>query len=176
MAILVLRLGHRKERDKRVTTHVCLAARALGADGVILSGERDDKIIATVKKVAENWGGKFSVKYEGNRKRAITAAKKKGFAVAHLTMYGERLQDVAARLRKKRKLLVVVGAEKVPSDVYSLADFNVAVGSQPHSEVAALAITLHEIFGGRELSKRFPGARLRIVPQQNGKKVLRRGK
>ena len=50
MPVLVLRLGHRKERDKRVTTHVCLTARALGADGVILSGERDDKIIATVKR------------------------------------------------------------------------------------------------------------------------------
>ena len=173
---MVLRLGHRKERDKRVTTHVCLTARALGADGVILSGERDDKIIATVKKVAENWGGKFSVKYEGNWKRAILGAKKKRFAVAHLTMYGERLQDVVKGLRKKRNLLVVVGAEKVPSDVYSLADFNVAVGSQPHSEVAALAVFLNDISGGRWQARKFPGARLRIVPQARGKKVLRRGK
>ncbi|TFG70124.1 MAG: tRNA (cytidine(56)-2'-O)-methyltransferase, partial [Methanomassiliicoccus sp.] len=29
--IVVLRLGHRPERDQRVTTHVALTARALGA-------------------------------------------------------------------------------------------------------------------------------------------------
>ncbi|MCG7848715.1 MAG: tRNA (cytidine(56)-2'-O)-methyltransferase, partial [ANME-2 cluster archaeon] len=33
MNIVVLRLGHRPERDQRVTTHVGLTARALGASG-----------------------------------------------------------------------------------------------------------------------------------------------
>jgi tRNA (cytidine56-2'-O)-methyltransferase len=32
MRVKVLRLGHRKKRDVRLTTHICLAARALGAD------------------------------------------------------------------------------------------------------------------------------------------------
>lgn len=46
--IAVLRLGHRKKRDARVTTHVCLAARAFGASKIILSGEKDEK---TYKKM-----------------------------------------------------------------------------------------------------------------------------
>ena len=40
--ITVLRLDHRLGRDTRITTHVCLTARAFGADKVILSGERDN--------------------------------------------------------------------------------------------------------------------------------------
>ncbi|HJW97957.1 MAG TPA: tRNA (cytidine(56)-2'-O)-methyltransferase, partial [Candidatus Bathyarchaeia archaeon] len=35
--IVVLRWGHRPQRDARLTTHVALAARALGANGLVLS-------------------------------------------------------------------------------------------------------------------------------------------
>ena len=34
--VAVLRLGHRPGRDNRMTTHVGLTARALGADRVII--------------------------------------------------------------------------------------------------------------------------------------------
>ena len=37
--ISVLRLGHRIERDKRITSHLGLTARAFGADEIILSGD-----------------------------------------------------------------------------------------------------------------------------------------
>ncbi len=172
--IVILRLGHRKNRDKRVTTHVFLAARALGARGGILSGERDDAVLESVRKVAEKWGGRFSIRYEGSLRKAVRWAKKNGFAVVHLTMYGERIQEKIAAVRKRRKVLVVVGAEKVPAEVYGLADFNIAVTSQPHSEVAALAVFLHEYFGGRELGTRFPGARIAISPSEKGKTVRKR--
>ena len=33
----VLRLGHRRERDKRITSHLGLTARAFGADEVFLA-------------------------------------------------------------------------------------------------------------------------------------------
>jgi tRNA (cytidine56-2'-O)-methyltransferase len=69
-------------------------------------------------------------------------------------------------------LLVIVGGEKVPPEAYRLADWNVAVTNQPHSEVAALAVFLHEYFQGRELRKRFERARRRIVPQARGKKIV----
>jgi len=72
-------------------------------------------------------------------------------------------------------LLVVVGAEKVPGELFELADFNVAVGNQPHSEVAALAVFLDRLFGGEELRREFPGARRRIVPSERGKRVLELG-
>ena len=71
-------------------------------------------------------------------------------------------------------MLIVVGGMKVPGEVYDLADWNVAVTSQPHSEVSALAVFLHELFGGRELGAVFGDARLRIVPQTRGKSVEER--
>jgi tRNA (cytidine56-2'-O)-methyltransferase len=63
---------------------------------------------------------------------------------------------------------------KVPGEVYDIADWNVAMTSQPHSEVSALAVFLHELFGGRELGAVFSDARLRIVPQTRGKSVEER--
>jgi tRNA (cytidine56-2'-O)-methyltransferase len=172
--IIILRLGHRKSRDKRVTTHVFLAARALGARGGILCGERDDAVLESVRKVSAKWGGKFSVSYAASWRKAVASAKRRSFCVVHLTMYGMRLQERIGEARKKGKLLVIVGAEKVPAEVYGLADLNIAVTSQPHSEVAALAVFLHEYFGGRELGKRFPGARIAISPSEKGKSVRKK--
>ncbi|HKM49849.1 MAG TPA: tRNA (cytidine(56)-2'-O)-methyltransferase, partial [Candidatus Bathyarchaeia archaeon] len=34
-------MGHRIHRDHRVTTHVCLTARALGANGVYVADTHD---------------------------------------------------------------------------------------------------------------------------------------
>ena len=75
-------------------------------------------------------------------------------------------------LRVGKDFLIVVGAEKVPRDVYELAHYNVAVGNQPHSEVAALAVFLDRLLDGKGLRKEFEGAKLRIVPQEKGKKVI----
>ena len=36
MKIYVLRLDHRRRRDARITTHVCLTARAFGASKIII--------------------------------------------------------------------------------------------------------------------------------------------
>jgi len=92
----------------------------------------------------------------------------------HLTMYGVHVDEVIEQLRSLgRDLLVIVGAEKVPRVFYELADFNVAIGHQPHSEVAALAVFLDRLFGGRELRLICPDAKLYIVPQQRGKRVVR---
>ena len=67
--------------------------------------------------------------------------------------------------------LLAVGGPKVPGDVYKLADYNVAVTSQPHSEIAALAITIHDLQKGEELKKVFGDYKLRIVPSATGKRV-----
>ncbi|MEM0258129.1 MAG: tRNA (cytidine(56)-2'-O)-methyltransferase, partial [Thermofilum sp.] len=72
-----------------------------------------------------------------------------------------------------RDVLVVVGGKKVPREVYELADFNVAIGNQPHSEVAALAIFLDRLFEGRELVREFKGAKLKIIPSARGKRVVK---
>jgi tRNA (cytidine56-2'-O)-methyltransferase len=167
--IAVLRLGHRPLRDKRITTHVCLVARAFGADKVILTA-RDDALVRTVRGVVKRFGGSFELEVQERPHRSIVQEwRKRGARVAHLTMYGEPYGEVLPRLRGAADLLLVVGAEKVPGDLYQLADVNVAVGNQPHSEVAALAILLHAL-EPRALARPLDGE-LRIRPSARGKRV-----
>lgn len=176
MKVYVLRLGHRVLRDKRVTTHVGLTARAFGADGIIISGDRDESVLESLRRTVEVWGGPFEVRYRKDWLRLIEKLRSEGWKVVHLTMYGLPLPEVIREIRRDRSnKLVVVGAEKVPSIVYRLADWNVSVTNQPHSEVSALALFLDRLFEGREFHKEFTSARLKVIPQRRGKKVLKLG-
>ena len=56
----VLRIGHRPERDKRITTHVALTSRAFGASKMYLS-RSDSRVIKTVKSVVSKFGGDFEI-------------------------------------------------------------------------------------------------------------------
>ena len=173
--VVVLRLGHRPSRDKRVTTHVGLVARAFGASGIVIAGVRDESVVRSLLKVRELWGCRdFSVEDGVDPIEYVERWKMNGGAVVHLTMYGVHVDDVIEQIRSLNKdLLVIVGAERVPRVFYELADFNVAIGHQPHSEVAALALFLDRLFGGRELRLICSDAKLYIVPQQRGKRVVR---
>jgi tRNA (cytidine56-2'-O)-methyltransferase len=171
MNISVLRIGHRLVRDDRVTTHVALVARAFGADTIYMTGILDRSINDTIAKASQRWGGRFRVEVVQDWKSLVRAWKKEGGKVAHLTMYGINIDDVTERLRKESKILVIVGAEKVPQEVYSLADYNIAIGNQPHSEISALAIFLDRIFTGKQFKSMFPNANLKIVPTEKGKRV-----
>jgi tRNA (cytidine56-2'-O)-methyltransferase len=175
--IVVLRWGHRPQRDARLTTHVALVARALGASGFLLSDTVDEKIRETVEKVTRNWGGKFFFEMGTPWKSAVRDWKAKGGIVVHLTVYGENIQtsNVLDRIKNLRKdVLVMVGSQKVPKDFFSndVSDFNVSIGSQPHSECAALAIFLDRFFEGKELVKEFKKAKIKVVPQERGKKTI----
>ena len=173
--IYVLRLGHRIYRDLRVSTHCALVAYALGASGIFFSGDRDNGLIDEVKKVVNRWGGSFVVEHDANWRGRIADFRASGGFIIHSTMYGINLPDAIGRIRdtfRERDLLQVVGSQKVPSEVYQLADANVAVTNLPHSEVASIAIMLDWIFEGRELSRQIEGARMRIIPQERGKKVV----
>jgi len=169
MKIWVLRLGHRKVRDQRITSHCGLVARAFGADGITYSGERDKNLEKSIRKVVENWGGSFEIKYEKNWRKLIKNWKGK---IAHLTMYGLPIQDKINEIREcKKDLLIIVGSEKVPGEVYDLSDWNVAFTNQPHSEVSALAVFLGEFFKWK-LKNKFEKGKIKIVPQQKGKKII----
>jgi tRNA (cytidine56-2'-O)-methyltransferase len=165
--ITILRLGHRSDRDKRVTTHVGLVARAFGADELLIS-TKDDGTVSTLEDVAERFGGEFRVR-SGVKWRAVLK-NWKGVKV-HLTMYGEHMDDVLEKIPKKDDVIIIVGAEKVPGEVYGLADFNVAVGNQPHSEVAALAVFLDRYLKGEGLRREFNG-KIKVFPTKRGKKVV----
>jgi len=174
--IVVLRWGHRPQRDARLTSHVALTARALCASGFILSDVEDPSIEETVRKVTNRWGGTFHFEMGTPWKKAVHDWKAKGGAVIHLTVYGENIQtsDVLNRIKSLNKnVLVIVGSQKVPSDFYSseVSDFNVSIGNQPHSECAALAVFLDRFFTGEELAKNFDEAKMRIVPRARGKEI-----
>ena len=143
-----------------------------------------------MKRICENWGGRtqggeFSIRYEKNYLRYLKAQKKAGFAVVHLTMYGIPIADALEKIKQNEKLVIVVGSEQVPREVYELADFNIAITNQPHSEVAALAITLDRLVDGKELEAGTGGGtaagafdfggKLRIIPSERGKRVVKSG-
>jgi tRNA (cytidine56-2'-O)-methyltransferase len=162
----VLRLGHRPGRDPRLSTHVALAARALGAQRMWLHPP-DAELAKRVAAVSGRWGGGFEVVGCPDWRSVVRAFD--GESV-HLTMYGEPLDRVAPKLRRSKRLLVIVGGAKVPSAVYQLATYNVAVGHQPHSEVAALALLLDRVLGLPGPGA-WPGARHEILPCPRGKRV-----
>jgi len=174
--VFVLRWGHRY-RDQRLTTHIALTARALGASGLILTDVEDGKIRQTIEEVIRQWGGIFSFQMGMPWKQVVTEWKRHGGIVVHLTAYGENIQtsDVIDRIETTRKdILVIVGSQKVPKEFFSkkVSDFNVAVGNQPHSECSSLAVFLDRFFRGQELLKEFAGAKVRIVPQVRGKRMI----
>lgn len=164
--ITVLRLGHRPLRDRRMTTHIALVARALGARSVVVT-EKHPKLERAVEEVTRKFGGDFSVQIEPHWKSFVRQWEG---PVVHLTMYGEPLEKTVGRI-PKRDVLVIVGAEKVPPEVYQLADFNVSVTNQPHSEVGALAILLDRMTEAGWTRLNFEG-RMRIIPLGNGKIVI----
>ncbi|MEM4726173.1 MAG: tRNA (cytidine(56)-2'-O)-methyltransferase, partial [Nitrososphaerales archaeon] len=168
----VLRLGHRFVRDDRLTTHVGLVARAFGASGIyIVGGEAFVK--ASIDKVTETWGGPFTVELVEDWRTLIRSWKNKDGLVVHLTMYGVPVDEVIDEIRSANKeLLIVVGAEKVPKEIFHEADYNVAIGNQPHSEAAALAVFLDRLYRGEEFKKSFNHSKLRIMPSSRGKKVV----
>ncbi|MEF8779618.1 MAG: tRNA (cytidine(56)-2'-O)-methyltransferase [Haloferacaceae archaeon] len=211
--VVVLRYGHRPGRDDRMTTHVGLTARALGADGVLFptnAGQSKE----TVDGVTERFGGPFVAELRGEQRAAVRDWQG---IVVHLTMYGEPVQDVEDEIRRHHRgdgdegdggegdgvegdggegdgvegdggegdgvegddatgsgepILVVVGGEKVPFELYERADYNVAVTNQPHSEVAGLAVFLDRLFEGRELDREWEDADRRVLPRETGKEVV----
>lgn len=172
--VYVLRYGHRPERDKRITTHVMLVARAFGANGFILGDVVDESILKAYHKVTNTWGGSLYFEMGVNSEKYCIDWKKQGGLVVHLTMYGLPVDDVISEIRSSGKdLLVVVGAKKVPRFFYEVADYNVAIGNQPHSEVAALALFLDRLYEGRELYIRFSNAKVEVIPSPRGKRVLK---
>lgn len=170
--IVILRIGHRVFRDSRVTSHVCLTARALGADGVIIADREDKPVESTIRDVTERFGGPFQVQSGIAWRRAVRDWKENGGKVVHLTAYGLPLPKILPEIQGMTyDMMVIIGSEKMPGEVFKIADWNVSVTSQPMSEIAALAIFLDWIKDHREFDHEFSGAQVRILPSKDGKRV-----
>jgi tRNA (cytidine56-2'-O)-methyltransferase len=166
--IKVLRLGHRLGRDDRISTHVGLTARQWGADEIVFSGERDESMLESQRDIIERWGGEVEVRYTEEWKKEIRDFR--GLKV-HLTMYGEKINGREEELKDSFSgddLLVIVGAEKVPRWVYKHVDYNISVGNQPHSEIAALAVFLDRM-SDREIKEDFEDAEIKVEPSEDRK-------
>lgn len=173
MKVVVLRIGHRIPRDSRVTTHVCLTARALGADGVYISDVGDRELTETIRSVSKRFGGDFQVETGRPWRSTIKEWKSVGGKVVHLTAYGIPMPKIIDEIRRSDgDKLVVVGAEKVPAELYALADWNLGVTNQPISEVSALGIFLDWFFQHSRLEEEFSHSEIKIVPSERGKKVV----
>ena len=175
-SVAVLRIGHRLVRDDRTTTHAVLVSRAMGSE-VIYMTDVDDEIKKTLDKVNKRWGGEkeFRLEIIDNWKKILKTWKENGGIVVHLTMYGAPINQKIKEIKElSQRILVIIGAEKVPKEVYFLADYNIAIGSQPHSEIAALAIFLDRIFEGNQFNKSFLDEKMKIIPSDKGKNVIQR--
>jgi tRNA (cytidine56-2'-O)-methyltransferase len=123
----------------------------------------NDDIKSTIDDVNNRWGhaSNFKIEIVKGWRNVILNWKKNGGIVIHLTMYGLNVDDI----------LIIVGAEKVPKEIYTLSDYNIAVGNQPHSEISSLAIVLDRIFEGKQLKLNFESAKLKIIPSHREKLV-----
>ncbi len=148
-----------------MSTHVCLTARAFGANNVYFP-KTNSTIEKSVTGVTERFGGDFKIKEEKDWRYLV---RNWDGDVIHLTMYGEDIDKFFSSVNP-RNPLVILGSQKVPREVYDLADYNLAVGSQPHSEVAALAVLLDRLNKGSipKLSK----GKMAVLPSKEGKRVI----
>jgi len=162
--IEILRLGHRINRDTRISSHVALVARALNADKLYYTGQKDSSMEKSVMDVVDRFGGSFNIEYIKNYKDILKNKK-----IIHLTVYGMPLKDKITEIKSYKDILIIVGGEKVPGEIYNLADVNLSVGNQPHSEVAALGIFLYELSNSK--FSEFKDANLRIIPMEKAKKI-----
>ena len=173
----VLRLGHRRERDKRITSHLGLTARAFGADNFVLSGEEDPNVLETLESVSERFGGNFNAQYEKrpmgwlrNFVQNDAGDGSPGIAI-HLTMYGLPWNETVPEIPTDRPIAIVVGGAKVPGEVFGVCQYNISIGNQPHSEVAALAVFLQTWKPNGTNASNFNGG-LTVVPMESGKQIL----
>ena len=166
----ILRLGYRRGRDPRITTHLALVARAMGATGFLLSGDEDKSMFENLNSVSDRFGGKLDTEHVKGMKFLRKHVAEGGTAI-HLTMYGEPFRKAIPKIRRDRPVLVVVGGAKVPGEVFKMCQHNIAVGNQPHSEVAALALFMDAWYGESASEISFPDARLVIEGANYGKIV-----
>ena len=164
----VLRIGHRPERDKRITTHVALTARAFGASRISFH-RPDSRILETVSDVCKKFGGDFRIETISNPKKFL---KEWNGKIIHLTMFGISIDEKVAEIKEfTEPLLFVVGAEKVPPWVFEFSDYNIAIGNQPHSEVAALSVALSKVYG-KTYNQNFEGGEVKVIPSSERRNMV----
>ena len=172
-SVHVVRIGYRLGRDPRITTHLGLVSRAWGATDFHVFGDEDKKLFSSIEQVNQRFGGVMECHHQKGLNRWLKnfQANENNGVVVHLTMYGEDYKDVIPNIDQNRPLAIVVGGAKVPGEVFKISNFNVSIGTQPHSEVAALALFLEELNTSRNFRPTFENSKMIIKPSADGKIV-----
>ncbi|MDD3178077.1 MAG: tRNA (cytidine(56)-2'-O)-methyltransferase [Candidatus ainarchaeum sp.] len=170
--IKIIKLDHRPLRDKRITTHCALVSRTFGADEFLYAGVCDKELEKNIINTNERWGDLgFKIKFIKEPLEFVKKYKGNG-TIIHLTMYGGKILEYIENIKKnKKEMLIIIGGPKVPGEYYKLADFNISVTNQPHSEVAALAIILNYI-NPEYLEKDLFKSNIKIIPNKDHKNVI----
>ena len=169
----ILRLSHRIARDKRISTHLALTARAFLADKMYYSGDKDTSLESSTEKLNKKFGSTLAIEHVKDPVKLVKEKKAKNYKIIHLTMYGLELKAELPKIKKFRNLLILIGSEHVPFEFYNLADINLSITNQPHSELSALALLLYELRKDKILQ--YKNAQLKIKPCKLGKKIIKQG-
>ena len=167
--IEILRLSHRIARDKRISTHLGLTSRAFLADKMYYSGQKDSSLESSIIKINKNFGSNFTIEFIKDPIKLVKEKKSQNYLIINLTMYGLEIKTQLQKIKISKKLLIIIGSEHVPFSYYELADINLSITNQPHSELSALAILLYEING---IKDDFKNAKLKIKPSEKGKIIV----
>lgn len=168
----ILRLSHRIHRDIRLSSHIALTCRAFNCSKMYYSGDKDSSLENTLVEINKKFGSNFTIEHIKNPEKLINDKKNDDYKIIHLTMYGISVKKKIDVIKEEEKILIIIGSEHVPGVYYESADYNISITSQPISELSALTIFLHEYFGGKELDIEFEDAKVRIISQEKGKKVI----
>lgn len=165
----VLRLSHRVGRDPRMSTHLGLTTRVYGGKCFLLAGDDDSSVLDSLRDVGGRFGGDMEVRHEPSPLGFLRRFIATGGVAVHLTMYGLPYREVVSEIPNDVPIVVVVGGAKVSREYYEMCQYNVAVGNQPHSEVAALAAFLERLNDGVASPELFAGGEVVIHPSERGK-------
>ena len=102
---------------------------------IYMTGVSNGSINDTVSSVSKRWGGRFKVEIIQDWKSLAKLGKRKVAKWLTLQCMASILMISLKGCAKKTSLLVIIGAEKVPQEAHDLADYNIAIGNQPHSEI-----------------------------------------
>ena len=92
--VTILRLGYRRGRDPRITTHLALVARALGAQKFLFSGDEDEKMEDNISSVNQRFGGNMEIEHIKSPMAWLRRFVEQGLdgnppgVAVQLTMYG----------------------------------------------------------------------------------------
>ncbi len=149
-------------------TDLCLIARAFGATEAVFTTS-DRKLISKSKRfckdVCAKWGGSFTISFTNNWKAYIKSKRK--YKTIYLTRYGTPVRQMEYLLRTYKNLLIIASFSEKIKELYTIADFNISITSQPHTVASSVTALLRAYYRDRELSMHFENAKYKIVPEQH---------